>query len=157
MANLPGAGRARAAALVLVSALAACDGPLDPTGVEGDLADARRTWSRQGSASYRFTVSQLCFCGPDARGTFAVVVQGGRVTSVRDAETGAPRTPHPGVPLTVEALFEKVEEAIDLDADDLEVRYHPELGYPLEIAIDYVELAVDDEVTYTASNLTPIP
>ena len=48
-----------------------------------------------------------------------------------DPETGAPRTPSPFVPLTVEDLFAKVEEAIDRDAAaSSRSRYDPELGYP---------------------------
>jgi hypothetical protein len=152
MANLPGAGLTRGAVLAVAVALAGCDNPFS-SGPERDLEEARRTWSRQGIASYRFNVSQLCFCGPDVHGTFAVAVVQGRVASVTDAETGEPRTPGPSVPLTVEALFAKVEDAIDRDADRIEVRYDPQLGYPLEIAIDFVERAVDDEVTYTASGL----
>jgi hypothetical protein len=156
MPNLPRAGRTRAAVLAFAVAVAGCGSPFSPSGPERDLEEARRTWSRQGIDSYRFEVSQLCFCGPDTHGTFAVVVVRGRVTSVTDAETGAPRTPNPFVPLTVEALFAKVEDAIDQDADRLEVRYDPRLGYPLEIAIDFIEHAIDDEVTYTASDLAAL-
>jgi uncharacterized protein DUF6174 len=150
MTNLPGVGRARSVVLALALALAGCESPFSPT---DELEEARRTWRQQGIASYRFTVSQFCFCVAEGRGTFDVVVEQGRVVSVADAETGAPRTPHPAVPLTVEALFAKVEEAIDADADEIEVRYDPRLGYPLEIAIDFIAGAIDDEVTYTASDL----
>lgn len=156
MPILPRAGGARETILALGLALAACGSPFSPSGQRGDLEEARRTWSRQGIDSYTFTVSQLCFCGPDVRGPLAVVVSRGRVVSVTDAETGAARTPHPVVPLTVEALFAKVEDAIDRRAHRVDVRYDPRLGYPLEIAIDFIELAIDDEVTYTASELTPI-
>ena len=150
MRFLPGAGLTRTAAVVLALALGACGNPFSSSGPEEDLEVARRAWSRQGITSYRFTVNVLCFC--IERGPFAVVVEQGRVVSVTDAE-GAPRTPNEFVPLTVEALFAKVEDAIDRDAHDLEVRYDPRLGYPLEIAIDFVELAIDDEVTYVASDL----
>jgi uncharacterized protein DUF6174 len=139
---------ARRLMAVLALAAAACDNPLSPT---GDLEDARRTWSRQGITSYRFTVNVLCFC--ISRGPFAVVVERGSVTSVTDPATGEPRTPDAFVPLTVEALFAKVEDAIESDADEIDVRYHATLGYPEEIAIDFIERAIDDEVTYTASDL----
>jgi uncharacterized protein DUF6174 len=154
--NFRGAWAARRAVAALALAFAGCDSPFSSSGPEADLEEARRTWRRQGIASYSFKVSQLCFCGPDVRGTLAVVVEQGRVVSVTDEETGAPRTPHPVVPLTVEALFAKVEDAIDRDAHQIEVRYDPRLGYPLEIAIDFIELAIDDEVTYTASDLAPL-
>src|SRR5688500_13712899 len=82
MPNPPRAGRTRAAVLALAAAVAACGSPFSPSGPERDLEEARRTWSRQGIDSYSFEVSQLCFCGPDTHGTFAVVVLRGRVTSV---------------------------------------------------------------------------
>jgi hypothetical protein len=155
MDKLPGTGTARALAAVLALALAGCN-PFSPSGAEGDLEEARRTWTSQGIESYSFEVSQVCFCGPDVRGPLNVVVLQGQVASVTDAETGEPRTPNPVVPLTVEALFERVEDALDRDADGLEVTYDPQLGYPREIAIDFVEMAIDDEVTYTASDLAGI-
>ena len=151
MRFLPGPGLARGSVVVLALAAAACGNPFSPT---EDLEDARRTWSRQGITSYRFTVNVLCFCID--RGPFAVVVEQGRVTSVTDPATGAPRTPDPFVPLTVEALFARIDDAIERDADEIEVRYDPTLGYPQEIAIDFIENAIDDEVTYTVSDLTPI-
>ena len=153
MRSLPVPCVLRAAVVAAVVALSACDNPMGP---DDDLEEARQKWSRQGFDSYRFTVSQLCFCGPDVRGTFRVVIQRGQVASVTDAQTGEPRTPHPAVPLTVEALFQKIEDAIDEDADEIDVRYDPALGYPQEIAIDFIENAIDDEVTYTASDLAPI-
>jgi hypothetical protein len=156
MTNLPGVGRAPSIVLALALALTGCGSPSSPSGPEGDLEEARRTWSRQGYDSYTFKVSQFCFCVAESRGTFAVTVIRGRVASVTDVETGAPGTPGPLVPLTVEALFAKVEDAIDRDAARIEVRYDPRLGYPQEIAIDFVELAVDDEVTYMASDLAPV-
>jgi hypothetical protein len=156
MTNLPGAGSAPFVLLALALSLAGCGSPSSPSGAEEELEEARRTWSRQGYDSYTFKVSQFCFCVSEARGTFAVTVIRGEVVSVTDAETGAPRTPSPFVPLTVEALFAKVDDAIESDAAQLEVRYDPALGYPQEIAIDFIELAIDDEVTYRASDLSQI-
>jgi hypothetical protein len=138
--------------LALALVFAACDNPLGP---DDDLEEARQKWGRQGYTSYRFVVRQLCFCAPDASGPFAVVVLDGRVASVTSAVSGAPATPPGTIPLTVPALFAAVEDAIDT-ADEVEVRYHPDLGYPAEIAIDRIRHAVDDEVTFLASDLTPL-
>jgi Family of unknown function (DUF6174) len=142
--------------LGLALALAGCGGPFSPSGPAKDLEAARRTWSRQGIASYRFRVTQNCFCAPGVRGPFDVVVEQGRVAAVTDGETGEPRTPEPFVPLTVEALFARVEDAIDRDAAQIDVRYDPALGYPQEIAIDFDRRIADEEVGYSASGLAAI-
>jgi hypothetical protein len=136
---------------VIASALATSCG--NPMGADDDLEDARRKWGRQGIDSYSFVVREICFC--PLEGPFRVTVIRDRVASVTDAETGAPATPRSGVPLTVDALFAVVEDALET-ADEVEVRYDPALGYPAEIAIDRIRQAVDDEVTYVASGLTPL-
>jgi hypothetical protein len=74
---------------------------------------------------------------------------------VVEADTGRPATPRADVPLTVDALFAVVDDALDT-ADKVEVRYDPALGYPAQIDIDRIRQAVDDEVSYTASELAPI-
>jgi hypothetical protein len=138
--------------VVLALAAAGCDSPVSPSGPEGDLEAARRKWARQVILNYRFTVNALCFC--IQRGPLAVTVEQGRVTSLTDPVTGAVRPyPHPAMPLTVDDLFATIEQAMRDGADEVAVRYHPQLGYPEEIAIDYIEHAIDDEVTYTASGL----
>jgi hypothetical protein len=153
MRFLPGAGFARAALVVVALAgLSACDNPMSAT---DDLEDARRMWRSQGITSYTFRVEVLCFCVEEGRGPFAVTVEQGRVASVTDPETGAPRAANEFVPLTVEALFDKVEDAIERDAADLDVRYDARYGYPVEVAIDFIANAIDDEVTYRASDLAP--
>lgn len=158
MRFFPGAGPARHAVLAVSMALGlgGCIGPFSPSGTEKALEDAREQWDRQGISSYRFRVSRLCFCAPDARRPLIVTVQLGRVTSLTDAETGAPFTGDPFMPVTVDGLFAAVDAALDRDADHVDVRYDPQLGYPLEIAIDESERLADEEVTYYASDLQPL-
>lgn len=156
MRFLPGAPLARGAALILTLALSGCIGPFSPSGPVKDKDEARRLWDRQQISSYRFRVSRLCFCAPDARRPLVAVVVGGQVTSLTDAETGAPFEGDPFMPVTVDGLFAAVDDAIDRDADRIDARYDPQLGYPLEIAIDFSERMADEEVAYYASELTPI-
>jgi hypothetical protein len=85
-----------------------------------------------------------------------VTVQQGRVTSLTDAETGAPFGGDPLMPVTVEGLFAAIDDALDRDADQVTVQYDPQLGYPLEIAIDFSQQVADEEIYYSASELTPI-
>jgi hypothetical protein len=136
--------------VVLALAAAGCDNPFSPT---DDLEDARRTWERQGIQSYSLTVHQDCFCPEDVRGPFRVRVVSGVVVSVTDPATGAPRSASAFTPLTVEALFDRVQQAIDEGVRELDVRYDPELGYPREIEINLSQQAVDAGIVIQASDL----
>jgi hypothetical protein len=137
-------------------ALAGCIGPFSPSGTQKDLDQARRLWDRQHLASYQFHVSRLCFCAPDARRPLIAVVVQGQVASLTDAETGVPFTGDPVMPVTVPGLFAAIEDAINRNAAQVDVRYDPQLGYPAEITIDFDQRIADEEVRYFASELAPI-
>lgn len=144
----------RAALVALVAVLSACN-PFSPLGREKDeLEAARRVWRNQGLTSYEFRVEHGCFCV--ARGAALVRVQDGRPVSVTYVETGAPVTPDPFLPLTVEGLFDVIGDAIEEEADRVDVSYDSALGYPLTIAIDFDPRIADEEQYYQASNLRPL-
>ena len=50
---------------------------------------------------------------------------------------------------TIDGLFDVVETVLKDGADDLEVRWHEDLGYPKTINIDYIQNAIDDEVSFS--------
>lgn len=54
---------------------------------------------------------------------------------------------------TVEQLFILVQGAITMSAHHVDVFYHPELGYPEEVYIDYDAVIADDEHLYQLSQL----
>ena len=136
---------------VAAIALTACDNPFSASGPD-DLDEARRHWSEQRVAGYTFTVTQDCFCVEDARGSFRVTVANGAVVSVTDPATGAPRTASEFVPLTVEALFDRVEQAVAEGVREIDVEYDRELGYPVEIEINRSQQPVDAAVIITVTD-----
>lgn len=138
--------------VVAALTLTACDNPFSASGPEG-LDEARRHWADQRVSRYTFTVTQDCFCVEDARGSFRVTVADGAVVSVTDPATGAPRTASEFVPLTVEALFDRVEQAVAEGVREIDVEYDRELGYPVEIEINRSQIAVDGGIIITASDL----
>ena len=143
----------RLSALVFALGLAACDNPLGP---DADLDDARARWRSEGYTSYRFTLRLRCFCVREALQPMTVVVRDGRVASVTGTDPATPVPPWPDwFPLTVDALFDTVEEA-QRNAAAVEVNYHPDLGYPTRIFIDRFRDTVDEETTFLASDLTPL-
>ena len=60
------------------------------------------------------------------------------------------------VPLTVEALFAKVGDAL-AGADALTVTYDGVLGYPTRIEIDWTRNVTDDETAFEVRDFTPTP
>jgi hypothetical protein len=127
---------------------------VDDYGEERDrLEEARREWRNLGWDSYAFTLRRLCFCG-GGTDPAEVVVLGGERVSVTVLETGEP------VPaewsqyyLTVEELFDFIEDAIERKAHEIEIRYERATGLPASIRIDYIENAIDEEMAFEASGL----
>lgn len=119
------------------------------------LAAAREAWAARGWDSYSFVLQRLCYC---AGGTDPadVVVEAGVRVSVTSRLTGE------SIPeewqqyyLTVPELFDFIEDAIDRKAFSIDVTYASGAGWPTHIAIDYLENAIDEEMAFEASALTP--
>jgi hypothetical protein len=156
--------RARALSRVLLVGaavlLAACDGSLSPSqlrATRSELNVARRRWTAQGPARYRYRFQYLCFCPASLVTPVEIEVRDGRVASVVDPTTGQPPPASPGRPTpTVEELFAVVEAALDADVDWLDVQYDIVLGYPAVIRVDPDARAVDEERSYFAGGLRRI-
>lgn len=143
-------------ALLCVATLGGCT-LLDPLGEELDeLESARARWERVGPPSYRVTETRVCFCGPDLVRPVLILVTTSEVIRTY-ASDGTPVAPaNEKFFPTVEQLFEEIEEAIDRGADKVEVRYDPASGAPLEVFIDEMERAADEEVRWTLTPPEPL-
>lgn len=123
----------------------------------GELERNERRWQAARLRSYSFEYRMMCFCVPDDTERVRITVHDGQVTSVTRVRDGQPaRDRHRGWP-TVEQLFGSVRRYLELNPDRLEVEYDPRHGYPRSIVLDIESLAVDDEVSETASSLQPLP
>jgi hypothetical protein len=143
--------RWRNATLISIVGIAAigCSDPLGPR--EDRLAEARVAWALAGPAGYEFVFQRLCFCGPDTVRPVRIEVRFGEVTAVTVVETGEALTDLGAYP-TIEDLFAEIEDAIEQDAFSLDAQYHGDLGYPVEVSIDYLENAVDEEMVFRVSS-----
>lgn len=144
----------RAIRAALCGATAGC-GLFGPGSQMGQLNEARDRWKSQGFTDYQITVDRSCFCVREATGEVYMVVRNAAVAYRTYVSTGQPVAAQwaelfPDIP----GLFRVIEDAIH-DADDLVVRYHPRLGYPESISIDFVVNAIDDEVAYTTVGFQP--
>jgi hypothetical protein len=135
----------------------ACDSLTGTDGAErARLAQSRSRWRVAAIRDYSYQLGRVCFCPPDLVGPFRITVRGGELSSVIDLGTGMAAIPNPQRHPTVEGLFDQIDAALDRDPDKIEVVYDSALGYPTRIAVDFVAMAVDDEVTYSATELSPL-
>lgn len=140
MNGFRGCIRAATLALAVLGGVIACDDPE----VVSEFEAARARWVEAAIQDYAYTLRRGCFCLPEFIGPVRIVVENGQVASRTLLSTG-------GEPLgeaerwpTIEGLFDYVERAMR-EADETTVRYHPDLGYPIEISVDWIRQAVDDE------------
>ena len=141
-------GRYRAGcvlAAVLLGSIA-CDGPTAP---EVDrLSEQRSLWEAQDLADYTYDVQRVCFC-PFREGVRLTVVAG-VLTGATDLETQE-ALEHDEVQwyLTIDGLFDLLQDAYDRDAHQVQVAFDAGRGYPTSIYIDYSEMTADEELGFT--------
>lgn len=118
-----------------------------------DLEDAVQRWEDADLEAYTMTLRRICFCmAPDYTGPFAVTVRGGALDSV--VLEGAPVETERA--LTVEDLFELIEDAYERRAEVVEVEFDETYGYPTNLSIDYSSMMADEEIGYSISMLKPV-
>lgn len=114
------------------------------------LSAAEARWKARTPAAYEMRYSVICFCGPDTRGPWNVTVEDGRVTRVA-GDVATARVPDS--PLTVERLFDEIRAAHDNPQASVTATYDPTDGHPVQVNIDRVKGAVDDEVAYAVERV----
>lgn len=132
-------------------------------GAAGDeqvaLAAARQRWTDSGiDDDYEYTFSNTCFCPPQFVGPFRAAVVAGEVVEATyegvdlfdiadlDIEAYSDRV------LTVDQVFTEIDRAI-AEAHSFSAEYHPELGYPTNVFIDWDQQIADEEAGYRISDL----
>jgi len=134
--------------LVLAAAGCASTGPSDTDQLEA----AQARWIQSGlSEHYQIELSRLCFCGfPGAFSHLGLEVVEGQIVRAWEVGSGneVPRGFSSQFP-TVTALFDLIAFEIAAKSDLIQVSYHPTHGAPMQIFIDRIRQAVDDEVSIT--------
>lgn len=137
--------------ITLALVLAAC------TAAPNDPATPLQTWQDAGISHYRFNLHLSCFCVFIDQMPLTIEVKDGEVVSVIDAKGQTLASDDVNYEFflqygTIDRIFEKIESAqADPEAGDVIVTYDPSLGFPVDAAIDYIELAADDEIYLTIS------
>lgn len=140
----------------LAFAAACTQSPSTPE--EQQLESALHTWSGQGSLDYAFTWQRQCYCGPEDTQPIRISVENDTITSAIYIETELPVDPSVADHLlTIDGLFAHIQDAIANGADAVNVEYHPTVGHPVSVAIDYDAALADEELAVVISDLVFSP
>ncbi len=119
-----------------------------------ELKDQRKLWHSQKINHYEYVYNWICFCPPPANTPTKVLVKNNAIISVKNPDSNQViENPDLAAYKSIDQLFEVIEKAIERKADEIVVKYDPKFGYPTSISIDYIKLAADDEVAYSATDL----
>jgi hypothetical protein len=142
-------------------ALSAChDSKSSRNRQRAELDAARARWEDAGLNGYAVTQRRICFCPQPFEWT--VVIGGGEpqfVESVTDPggsgeDDYALEQAALAQTMTVEDLFDWIGDQLDGEGE-IDVTYDAGLGFPATISADPIPQAVDDEISWELSGLTP--
>ena len=141
----------------LVLTLVACS-----SGGGSELSRNQQKWQDADITHYRFTLNVGCFCAFRSQMPATVEVQNGEVVSIIGADGEAISTTDPINEYvlsyaTIDRIFAELDSDSVREADKLTVTYEPTYGLPSEIYIDFIERAIDDELSITVSAFEPLP
>ena len=119
---------------------------------QSELDTHRALWTSSRSDDYSYVLAPMCFCPQDLLDPVIVLVENGVVASVTYVKSGkAPDHDGYGRYVTIDDLFDTIQEAIDGKASQITVTYDLEIGYPTEARIDYDARMADEEYMFTVS------
>ena len=142
--------------LLLALILAACSAG------GSELSRNQSKWQDANVTHYRFQLSVGCFCLFRSQMPLTVEVKDGKVVSMIDVNGEAFPMDDPMSELvmkhaTIDRLFSELGSDAVQEADNLTMSFDPTYGFPVEVAIDYIELAADDELYLSVSAFEPLP
>jgi hypothetical protein len=141
--------------LLVVLAVGCTDEPTAETSA-GKTPQAERTrWEKAHIRDYRWSIYVGCFCDS---GTATIKVANGKPVEARQ-EAGPfaiEKDERFGlIPLTIEDLFDRLDDAYASGADVVDVTYDSAYGFPSELRVDPSRMTADDEMEYSVRSFEP--
>ncbi len=126
--------------------------------VQGELDVNRALWDAAAVHDYSMTFQRLClFCNVEFLIPVRITVRGDTIHEVTDLDTGEPvEEPAEGAFLTVDEVFDVIQDALDRNAAEIDVRYNSTLGYPTDVVIDFSRSMFDDDTEFQISDLVEL-
>lgn len=142
----------RRSAILLSAAvgfLAGCgDSPSEPdwSALLQELETRRAAWEATRPPSYTMVQQHDCPCPPERLRPAIVSVTNEAVTGAVWEEDGSPvGAADLAIFLSVREVFDLVQNVAEANVPGLRVDYHPQLGYPALVLIDYARAGTDDD------------
>ncbi len=126
--------------------------------VRGELDVNRALWDAAAIHDYSMSFQRLClFCTVDILIPVRITVRGDTIHEVTDLDTGEPvEEPAEGAFLTIDGVFDVIQDAIDRDAAEIDVRYNSTFGYPTDVTIDFSRSRFDDDTEFQISEFVEL-
>lgn len=138
-------------------------GGVPPKNIVAVLNDNRERWQAAQIVNYRYQLTINCFCFPLSDILpLTIEVRDGQLATI----TAHDGTPYPASdPMyafvqdyaTIEALFATLMRDDMQQADILDIRYDETYGFPIDIAVTYEQGRLDDGMTVSVREFTPLP
>lgn len=131
--------------------------PVMESSILEELRKNQQLWAKQNLRNYRYTLQVNCFCPPQITQPVVIEVRRGRTVSTRAANNrNTVNRDFFKDYDSVDKLFEIIRDAVAKNAHRIEVNYHPTLGYPTKVSIDYSQQMADEERYFTVERLEAI-
>ena len=128
-------------------------------GAKSELDANREKWNAANIGHYKFELTISCFCAFMDIMPVAVEIQDGQIVSMTDVNGQAVSDElrqYIDEAATIEGLFRIVAKDLS-EAEEIEIAYDAQYGYPSQINVDFIKLAMDDEISYSVNGFTPLP
>jgi hypothetical protein len=123
--------------------------------VPPEMESEQKSWNQLGLREYSFTYQPYCMC----RGyglNYQVRVRDGKVVSFQHSSEPVTLSSRDLPRPTIDSLFAWVRDAYGRKAAVVRVTYDPQLHFPANVSIDWNLNIIDDEFSFTVTDLRPI-
>jgi hypothetical protein len=141
-------------ALCLLGALGTACGSDPASPEQSELESALETWDSLHPAQYTFTWQRSCECTSDTTRPIQITVTGNAITNAVYVDTQlAVSADVRSNLLTIEGVFDEIQQAIADGAYAVTVTYDQTSGAPLTVGVDYDEHLADEELALLISDV----
>jgi Family of unknown function (DUF6174) len=138
---------------IAIAALATLGSCSSSTQATSELTVARQRWEAGRPSAYDYTLGLSCFCPTEITRSVVIVVNGNTVESRKYADTGETVAANYNASFpSLDGLFDVLVQSSARKPAVFDATYHPSLGYPTRVAIDFAFNTADDEMWYTITN-----